>query len=115
MVVAEAAEAAGVKQAARTAQLEAVKQQLKSEQESRSNQVHLHAYRQPSGTLICDALRCSGNSGCVWGAGCNDARRAGPHVGPHGRGPHGYCDARPSKAQAMRMFQKALLTDRMTR
>ena len=48
MVVAEAAEAAGVKQAARTAQLEAVKQQLKSEQESRINQVLLQAAGRPS-------------------------------------------------------------------
>ena len=38
-VVAEAADAAAAKQASRTAQLEAVKQQLKTEQESRSNQV----------------------------------------------------------------------------
>ncbi len=38
-VVAEAADAAAAKQTQRTAQLEAVKQQLKTEQESRGNQV----------------------------------------------------------------------------
>ena len=41
-VTADAADAAAAKQAARTAQLEAVKQQLKIEQEARGNQVGLH-------------------------------------------------------------------------
>ena len=44
-VVAEAADAAAAKQTQRTAQLEAVKQQLKTEQESRGNQVELARLR----------------------------------------------------------------------
>ena len=52
-VVAEAADAAAAKQAQRTAQLEAVKQQLKAEQESRSNQVSLeHCKSQTHGSDI---------------------------------------------------------------
>ncbi len=43
-VVAEAADAAAAKQAQRTAQLEAVKQQLKTEQESRGNQVSFEGF-----------------------------------------------------------------------
>ena len=62
VAIAEAAESAGAQQAARTAQLEAVKQQLKNEQESRGNQVRSRAVQAAIGSLQhvhCSATRCS--------------------------------------------------------